>query len=364
MNMHINGHSAGRWVHCSGSVKMIHDAVLIPQDKTIANEGVIAHDILMNMLRGDISHSNVTTDSDMLEGAQIFIDALNGLDLKKLVIEPQLTCLEISRNNKCIPDVFHFSAETNVLHVFDYKYGHRYVDVYENWQLLNYAAAIMPVVNSDENTRIVLTIVQPRSYCKDGPVRTWEISPAELSEYIVELRDSAWEIDNSAAACRAGSHCYRCPVAFSCEASRHTAMGVCDLIYDDSCGNLSDDTIGQELKILTTVAIALQARIDGLTEDIIYRIKNGIRIAGYTLTPSESRLTWNKPIAEIVALGDMLDIMLTKRQELITPAQAIKAGLNEELIVNYADRKTGALKLIETSRKLTHIFGKVDNIVN
>ena len=66
--------------------------------------------------------------------------------------------------------------------VIDLKSGKWPVDVENNTQLMIYALGALSRYG-DENTTMEITIVQPRSWHKDGPVRTWDVSAEDLVDW-------------------------------------------------------------------------------------------------------------------------------------------------------------------------------------
>jgi hypothetical protein len=66
-------------------------------------------------------------------------------------------------------------------------------------------------------------------------------------------------------------------------------------------------------------------------------------------------LSWTKPDGEVLALGELLGLTLSKP---MTPTQAGKAGLPKDILAAYAARSAGSLKLTKASATLAaKIFG-------
>jgi len=62
---------------------------------------------------------------------------------------------------------------------------------------------------------------------------------------------------------------------------------------------------------------------------------------------SRGREFWNKPEAEILAIGEMFGVKLDKGVALITPNAARKLGVDPSVVELYASRNTGAAKLVQ-----------------
>lgn len=61
---------------------------------------------------------------------------------------------------------------------------------------------------------------------------------------------------------------------------------------------------------------------------------------------SNGRERWKLPAGQVAMLGEMWGVDLRKPEDVITPAQARKAGLDDEVVAGFAERPTGALKLV------------------
>jgi hypothetical protein len=106
-------------------------------------------------------------------------------------------------------------------------------------------------------------------------------------------------------------------------------------------------------------AALLDYRIDGLESEVLGRIKQGTNVPGWMTQQSEGREKWNKPIEEVLALGDLMGVNISKPTAL-TPKQSIKAGLPAELIASYIERPKGEIKLVaDDGTKARKIFGDI-----
>jgi hypothetical protein len=119
---------------------------------------------------------------------------------------------------------------------------------------------------------------------------------------------------------------------------------------------MSDPAIGLFYEIILRAQKQIEYLETGISEEIKSRIKAGAAIPGFTIEPSIGRETWSRSTAEIAALGDLLGVNLRK-EELITPNQARKAGLDDNVINEYTKREQKGLKLIPVNnQKARRIF--------
>ena len=353
MSWHLNPSSAGRWVNCPGSVRLSYLHRIPATDRSQAEEGIAAHTVAMEMLEG---RAITNADEDMIAGAELYRDVVleRGSGQGKLLIESYINAPSIHEKLGGTPDCWSFSND--VIDIYDYKYGHRYVDVYENWQMLSYAAACLDNTNSHESTQVNMVIVQPRSYCVEGAVRVWSVMAYNLKPYFAKLKAAADETQKPDSVCNTGTWCLNCPVSHVCEALQQSSYIACDL-SSSATMTLDDDSIGAEFALLSEASSRLTSRIGGIEEDIIYRINTGHNILGYTMSRTAGREVWDKPIEAIIDVGNMLDIDLSK-PGIMTPNQARKAGVPESILETFSKRVAGSLKLKKTKAFLSKIFDK------
>ena len=349
MSYHLNPSSAHRWVNCTGSVAM---AYRYPrpetEDRTYAEEGIRAHVVAENIL---LNRPYDDSDSDMVEGGLLYADTIKSMvsDVKKCIVEGYVGAPTIHKELGGTPDCYAFDKDNNTIHIFDYKYGFKYVDVFENWQLLSYAAAVLANTNHADDVMINMVVVQPRSYCKEGPVRIWSMYKHNLLPYFARLKEAADATQTPNAPCVSGSHCYKCPAAHACVTLQQSAYSACDLTSDGEYV-LDDQTIGAEYSMLLEAQDRLKSRISGIEIDLEYRLKTGRSVPGFTLESTVGREGWNIPDNQVIDTADMLGIDVSKIG-VITPAQARKKGLNAEVVASMSERKPGAIKIVKT-RKL------------
>jgi hypothetical protein len=158
------------------------------------------------------------------------------------------------------------------------------------------------------------------------------------------------------AECTPNSHCNFCSARHVCKALQVEAYKAIEVSYDSNPVAMSPEAIGLEATMIDRAMGYLKARQTGLHEQILSINKSGVNVPHYAVKPTESRLTWSKPISEIAAMGDMMGVA-TRKDGAITPRQAIKAGLPEELVMAYAGREEGGMKLVaDDGRNFNRIF--------
>ena len=80
---------------------------------------------------------------------------------------------------------------------------------------------------------------------------------------------------------------------------------------------------------------------------------------GWVVEQGIGREKWGKPIAEVIALGDMLEFDLRKPVDAITPNQAKKLGVDESVITAYSTKPRTGLNIVsDNGNKAKQVFKK------
>ena len=178
--------AARRWA-CPGSRAM--EAAQPPeQESPEAVEGTTAHWVLAWLLAstiapavGTLAENGYPVDQDMVDGAMLCAESVFGITTRYGldVQSEQHVTMHDTIHPLCdgTPDVFAVDETRRVIYLWDYKYGHGYVDAFENPQLIEYLAGIVErfgqTITDDQIWSFRAFIVQPRNYHRDGPIREW-----------------------------------------------------------------------------------------------------------------------------------------------------------------------------------------------
>ena len=349
--------SAARRIACPGSRKMEE---LYPREESdSAKEGTFAHSICSMMLQTNTLPDGL--DKDMVGFCELYADyVLNTLIKAKeknpyvdLHIEEKVDISNIHPQCWGTPDAW-FMTSTD-LHVFDFKYGFKAVEVYENYQLLEYAFGILG--DNKDVSYIHMHIVQPRAMHREGPIRVWRIGRDVLEEYRDKIKQAEYLAMQDLAPLDPSSQCANCKARHACPALQSTLLNHLNVFESNMPSELNDTELGNELRLLHHCAKLLDARVTALEEEAIAKLKGGKRVPFYELGEVQSRERWKKSIEEVLAMGDLFDVDLGKPREAITPKQAIKAGVPMNIVREYSETPRGAVKLQPINElKLKEIF--------
>lgn len=364
--------SAERWVHCEGSVAL---CAPFPEDDTPdAKEGTAAHFAATEPLAGrpvalgSVAPNGVAITEEMIDGAALYqATVYSKIRPAWIRTEDELPIPSIHPANGGTIDTWGFGFERWLLQVVDYKFGHGFVEVFENWQLIEYVAAIVDFLtgqgivpaNFEELATVEMTIVQPRNYHRDGPVRSWRVPLSHLRGHFNILRAQAERAMQPNAATRTGTWCEFCPARHVCPTLQNAAYQIADLVGGSTAFALDPNQLGNELRWLQHARELLEARLSGLESEALQTIRGGKSVAHYMAEHRQGREVWREGMdAAVIAMGQMLGKDLARPLAAITPTQARAKGIDAAVISEYAHRPRGELKLVPMDpTKTRKIFG-------
>lgn len=353
---------AKAWVQCAAWPAM---NARYPQDDTEATRtGDAWHWVWAQMLAnipvhaGELAPNGELIDQEMIEAAELYCDVVserifaNG-GFGKLHVEESVRIPRVHEHNWGTPDTWAYSATTKVLEVIDGKYGHRYVDHFENWQCLDYACGILDEVTASNglyeiDITINFTIVQPRCFYRGAPVRTWTLTGGELRAYANRLRGAAELALVEAPHATTNSECTYCPGRHACPALQQATYADAELSMVGTPFELTPQSAGLELSMLERAKERLDARCEGLREVVRRELAMGNSVPLWGLAPTQGRERWAKPDSEVVAMGDLMGVDLRK-SGVVTPKQAVKAGMPPAVVEAFKFAPKGEMKLIKVN---------------
>lgn len=338
-----------------------------------AAEGDAAHWIVATVLRGGaaaaagmFAPNGVVVTDEMLEAAEIMVDDVRERSAGAILhIEEFVWCPSVHPENGGTPDIWWIGGAPGAytLHIYDFKYGHRFVDAWENWQCLDYASGILDLPElrgyPREGIQVEINVVQPRNFHPDGMIRRWVLGAGhDLDTFVGQMRQHAADADGPKPWVRVGAECRDCRGRHACQALHNAADGVADIAGVMSAVELPPEALGVELRMLERAEKLLDARLTGLREQAEIMIRQGKRIPFFQLKQGNNREMWTKSVEEIALVGELLGLQLTT-QKPVTPAQARKLGVTTEIVAAYSTRPPGEFKLVPvTEDDVRKVFSK------
>lgn len=345
--------SAKRMVLCTGSVGMLKDRP--ERTNPTAEEGTASHWVEESVLNNKFATCDLLIDTTAPNGiviteesaqcAQMFVDDVRSITLTPQ-IETKLPAKRIHPESFGTIDCWWYDAETLTLYIWDYKFGYGIIEVFENWQLINYVAAIFDHIgvngDNDQHITVSFRIVQPRPSHEDGPIREWITRGVDLRGYFNRLSSAAHEALGHNPVCKTNSECKYC-VPTKCEAAITQLLSLLDF----SSQNFTDQDVdvGLMLSLIEVAENRISNLKTGFSTEAYEMLKAGKPCTGYNVQPTYGNLTWNKPKEEVYVIGDLSGVDLRSPDKPITPTQAINKGVSKEVVNSLANRPSKGMAL-------------------
>lgn len=234
-------------------------------------------------------------------------------------------------------DILIWCPDVATLYVMDYKHGAGVSkNVVDNKQVKQYGAGALygpdPVVDPQLVDVVVLTIIQPRAFHKDGMTREYETTPWELYEYLGELDE--WIADNldpKAALVpddggKTTDHCRFCDAKTICPAREAKALAPLVevsnklmTIEDVTAPALPEPSSLDMLKLgrIRSASAMLKKWLDDVEEHVKELLMQGYDVPGAKLVEVKARRVWYGDEADTAQkaatlAGKSVDEIMTK----------------------------------------------------
>ena len=333
--------AAHRWVHCPGSVKLCAQAPA-REESEAAREGTAAHAVMAEWLRTGACPDNA--DPDVEAALSPLADYVLGRPNADVEVETWMGVPAIHEACSGTPDVVIYDTVDGACEIVDLKYGWRPTDARE--QLLCYAVGAWDMLDEQRHRwTYKLTVYQPRPWHAKGPLRTVELSAAELASEADRLREAAHAAMGNDPRTVAGPWCRDCPAAATCASAREAALGRLERALPAVPEALPPEALGRELALLEQGAAALDARLAALREHALAHLKDGRLVPGWTVERTPGREAWTQDASVAIAAAKLYGIDISKPPSALTPGQARKAGVPAEIVAALSARGPGTLKL-------------------
>lgn len=352
--------SASSWSKCGMWATM---NARFPQEESAETiEGTAAHWVAWEILAGrpvkvgDLTPNNQTVTEEMIEGGELVTDTVRArcpvtLPPFGLQIEQKLPIHSISHDCFGTPDLWCLSNSVHI-EIFDYKFGHRFVDEFWNPQGLCYASGIvdllltMKLIAPDLSYfDVSFTVIQPRCFYKEEPVRTHTYTLNAAREYWNKLTLAAEVSHFPEPTATTNEYCGDCSGRHVCSALQLAAYADAEYSNKRTPLFLSPVAAALELRLLQRALKRIQARVDGLEEQTIANIKRGEKVHYFRAEPGYGRQMWSIPEPQVISIGKLFGVDLSK-PGVLTPKQAEKAGVDPGLIKANSLTPTTGFRLI------------------
>lgn len=369
--------AAPRRVQCAGSAIMeaMHPETEVNE---AAEEGTASHELAEQMIDsmtrggvgfptpdqvvGQTASNGVIWTQDSYDGALMYAEDCQRIMQKtsvfggpNLMIERKVEAHRIHPESYGTLDFAIVDHKALTVHVTDYKFGHRVVDAYENWQLIEYGVAVIDEITGgngleDQYWKIIFTVIQPRAPHRDGPIRRWEVRACDLRPYANYLHTVEHEALGPDPKCVTGPQCKDCSARYNCDTLMEGGAAEAAYVGKPFSVNRTPDELALEIKMLRQAKSVVESRLNGIEAQAEQMIRQGTSVPGFALEAGQGRQKWAMSNQEVFSLGGMMGIDLRKPAEPVTPKQAIAKGLDKQTINPLTTTPSTSTKLVESTK--------------
>lgn len=354
--------SAARIVACWGSANV--EARYPDEDSIDAQQGDAAHWAGSENLCGirpqigDVAPNGVVLNVEMIEAADMYAGHIIGRDRiawiggAKYWVEGTFAEGPIHAENYGTPDYAMYDHGNHHLYVDDFKYGHGFVSEIRNFQLINYVAIIAHALKIyyDDSLKVTMTIHQPRNYHRRGPIRSWTTTLGELRHLIAELSLAYRMADapDAPVMARDPDACKDCKGRHECEAVLMQEGPAIDLAYSSAPLVMSPAALRKERHRLIDAEKVIKLRREGIEQSLMSTIQRGGIVPYFSIAHKKGRTVWkDDAVKDMQDIASAYNVTITTPKLSLTPLQAIKAGIPEEVVGMYSHAPGGAAELVE-----------------
>ena len=359
-------------VHCAGSVGLQKQ---FPQESTDESRaGDAAHWVCSSTLAntnftpahflGSRDPAGTMITDEMVEAANMYVNDIRALvtpqDLPFMRVEQAINCARIHPTD-CWGTPDFAVMKGNTLYIKDFKFGYGFVEEYENWQNITYAAGLLDHYGidgfKDQHVFVDMAIIQPRYY-HASPVRSWRVRASDLRGYFNKLAEAADKAVRGSTEYVSGPHCRHCTGRRACPAARQAAFNAIDVSTQAMAFDVTPASLGTELDMLNRGIKAMEYMRDALMEHADSLISDNIVVPGYAKQPSKGHARWKLDCKELIAIGQACGHEL-QEQKAISPFQAKQLGIDETFIERQTERPVSMKLKRVNENQVKKVFGNV-----
>jgi len=393
----LGASSASRWMNCPGSVKMIDNLPFKVESSKFAEAGTIAHKLaelcLLDLFQPcpttfigeDIVNEDTgevtVVDEDTALAVKVYTDYVYSRVEQggQLQVEVKFDLSHVIEQGMFgTSDAVLYFPEKNELEILDYKHGTGYVSPEKNSQLKFYALGAMHALKVPSNTKIKLTIAQPRA--KGESIKTWMTTVDDLNEYAKELKIAADVTRDPNAKLCAGDWCFFCPARKAVEGSalpfcpekRKDVQNQLQLAFGEPVTKAvlpdAKDMLPEKLVEVMKFAPDLKTWLKSVEEEAFRQAERGVSIPGYKLVKRLGNRVWKDEANSAQKLLEVFGDQVLQKPRLKSPAQLEALKISKQLVATMTDRPEKGLTLVENDDKrdavapplaIDTVFGKI-----
>lgn len=370
---------AERFFLCPGSVNLLKRTPPC-QPSPYQEEGVKAHDVLEAGLQNSCSTATAAinmsihcaedfnTDfkssiNDALDYVwSVMADYYDAEMWIETYVDPPVASAPGEAGGFC--DIAIYSASARELFVIDYKHGAGIAKAaLGNTQVRQYAAGFLfgpeAKVKPEDVDKVTLVIIQPRAFHPEGEIRTYEMTPSQVGDYLFELDFAIEECVKEDAPLNPGiDQCRFCDARSTCPALEARALkiaGQYEYIKQVNLTKLPDpvtlDTtrlsyIKQGEPLWTLWMNSIDARIEEL-------LRAGQAVPNYKMVETQARRHWFGKPEDLAA---RLSSLTGQQPEEFMPRKLINITDAEKVVVAAFKARVGHKRKKQASEEAKQFF--------
>ncbi len=316
-----------RWSSCPGSIQLTEaHPELEPRSSSYADEGTRLHSIAEEYLTKNLP-PNALGDWDAVSDYVLHVRDLGKKagPQGRVIVEQRLSLEQVVPEMFGTGDAIIYDPKESLIHIVDYKSGSGVpVDVIGNSQLKIYALGAMLTFPDLRASSVRATIVQPRCYHPDGPIRSETYSSLELIDFWEDIRVAAEKTKLPKADFNPGKHCRWCPVTAVCPAVRNKANEVARTVFSAIGAEPVQDL--SNLSVALKVLPQIEAWIESVKTQAYREACAGRPPTGYKLVEKRAHRKWENEQEVVKVLESRFGISPLEAydKKLKSPAQIEK----------------------------------------
>lgn len=384
----LGASGAERWMWCPGSVTLLQLLGLDESDEPdYRREGVAMHEAAAFCLTegqdaweivGETFNNTVMTPA-LANPIQIYLNFCRGLKATERYIEYGISSPvhPLFYGTTDYGAVYQptLAGDRQVINVVDLKGGEGImVEIMGNVQLMYYAYGLIDGIERAggfefaSDAEVILTIVQPRGFHGDGPVRSWSTTVSEIKAWVFGVLVPAMLATEYDDTLDAGEHCRFCPAKLVCPLMTAIA-GAAAKANPKHIPNLSDEQLGESYRLGAAIKFYLKAQ----EEEVMRRLMKARDLGGKAKLVNKKSNRIFKDGAVALATARFGDDAWTER-EVKSPAQMEKIAGAKEWVHQFTyspdtgltvalmdDPRKAVLVSKPTERFAVHVSEGVDN---
>ena len=345
--MIFHASAMNRIVRCPASVRLIAKAPKLKKDRSDADFGIDAHKVSASILKDKWipTCDSIEIQNTIGEYVKFCQDIMKKTSNYWIEDALSMTLLDSAAEKEIklngTPD---FAALVDgTLHVVDLKIGYAWVEPYENYQLLSYAALLIAKDNFKFD-KIKVTIVQPRANHPEGTIRSDTLGRNEFGYETWRIQDALFKAAGKYSKTTTGPQCAYCDGIPICRANQMATHAAFEVSCSELESQLNGAFLSRELEMMTEASRLIKYR--GIAVEALAKqhLREGKEVPGYQLVPTKTARKWI--VKDPISAGKELGVDLAKPAAAITPTQAKNSGILSGFFVKVlSKREEGPEKL-------------------